>query len=100
MNTRLKLHAELVEVLDNVYFQPPADIRMKYPCIVYHKSGKYREYADNIQFREMQLYQVTVISPDPDNQIADILERSFQHCYITNYMVVDHLSHTQLTLYY
>lgn len=100
MTTRVDLHERLLEFCPNVYFQPPATIRMKYPCIVYHKSGKNRLYSNDDIYRKSQQYQVTVISPDPDNLIADELEDRIEYCVITNYMTVDNLNHTQLTIYY
>lgn len=100
MDNRIELHEHLLEHSANVYFQPPATIRMNYPSIVYHKSDKQRNHGNNRIYQSNQQYQITVISPDPDSLIADALEESFSYCTITNYMTVDNLNHVQLTLYY
>ena len=49
MNSRLKLHNILVEILGsgNVYFQPPESITLKYPCIIYGRVGIDAVHADN-----------------------------------------------------
>jgi hypothetical protein len=100
MEARLKLHDELTKFLANAYFQPPSNIKMAYPCIVYHKRPKSKEHANDRIYKYMQGYQITVITTDADSTIADDLERHFQYCSINNYFVIDNLHHTILNLYY
>jgi hypothetical protein len=70
---RLELQTLLVGVLGstNVYFQPPANVQMKYPCIVYAQDNAKTEFAGNNPYRYAKRYQVTVISRDPDSPIPD-----------------------------
>lgn len=60
---------------NNVYFEPPESIKMKYPCIVYGLDDIYSEKADNTSYRNTRLYQITVIGKDPDTDVPEkILE--------------------------
>lgn len=100
MASRLDLHAKLLTFLPNVYFQPPSNITMIYPCIVYSKSGKARQFSNNLLYFSMQEYQITVIDKNPDSAVADSIENYFQYCTIDQHFTVDNLNHTTLSLYY
>lgn len=100
MASRLDLHDELLPLCPNVYFQPPSNITMKYPCIVYNKSDKMRLYASDAVHYSKQEYKVTVIDVNPDSEIADQIEAKFQYCVIDRYYTADNLNHTALTLFY
>lgn len=73
MGQRLELQELLEELLgsDNVYFQPPESIQMKYPCIVYRLSNYYTVFADNNPYKMKKRYQITLIDQNPDNVIKD-----------------------------
>ena len=100
MDNRLQLHEELLSFSPKVYFQPPSNIKLEYPCIIYHKSGKRTSYGNNNKYIGNQQYKLTVIDRDPDSEIADDIEQVFQHCAITGYYTMDNLNHTSLTLFY
>lgn len=100
MGTRIELHNELLTFVPNAYFQPPTGLQMKYPCIVYDKSGKDVTYANNKKYKSIQMYDLTLIERDPDTDIADRIFNHFDYCDITQYYVTENLSHTKLNLYY
>ena len=100
ISNRLKLHDELLEFSNNVYFQPPSNIKLKYPCIIYSKTPSIKEYGNDRHYIKTQGYQITVVDTDPDSSIADDLEDHFMYCEITQYFVNDNLNHTILNLYY
>lgn len=100
MGSRLDLHNELLKFLPNVYFQPPSNITMEYPCIVYNKTGKDRKFANDDIYLSNQEYQLMVIDGDSDSIIADEIESYFQNCIISQYYIVDNLHHTTLSLFY
>lgn len=101
MDRRLKLHQELVEILgsNNVYFQPPASLVMKYPCIVYNRDGINPQFASNKPYKLSKEYSVTVIDRKPDSKIAEQLAE-LPTCRHTSYFVSDNLNHDVFTLYY
>ena len=73
MGQRLELQAVLVDLLGspNVYFQPPATVNMKYPCIVYNRINVTIHFANNKPYKHKKRYQVTVIDSNPDSNIPD-----------------------------
>lgn len=75
MDKRLELHAKLVEILgsDHVYFQPPMNFQLVYPCIVYTRDPNRVYFANNAGYISYRSYTVTYIDPDPDTTIPDRL---------------------------
>jgi hypothetical protein len=69
MAQRLQLHDILLSFVQNVYFQPPPNVSLKYPCIVYHRDFAVTEFADNNPYMNEVRYLVTVIDRDPDSVI-------------------------------
>ena len=67
--TRLELHDILCEAIGsrNVYYQPPSNFRMKYPCIVYSPQAATLWHADNNPYTIHDRYRVVVIDQDPDS---------------------------------
>lgn len=100
MGLRLDLHTELQEFYPNVYFQPPSNITMTYPCIVYNKTGRMRHFGNDIIYLSQTEYQITVIEKDPDSIVAEQIEKHFQYCAINQYFTSDNLNHTTISLYY
>lgn len=47
---------------ENVYFQPPSNVRMQYPCIVYERGQASTQFAGNKPYRVSKRYTVTLIS--------------------------------------
>jgi hypothetical protein len=53
----------------SVYFQPPPEIQMSYPAIVYNRDYLVNQFADNIPYAGTNRYQVTLIDADPDSPL-------------------------------
>jgi len=73
---RLSLHETLVEVAGAgwmVYFQPPHNLEIVYPCIVYKRDYAVTDHANNSPYRHNKRYMATVIDPDPDSLVPDKL---------------------------
>ena len=100
MANRLKLDAELRALVDNVYFQPPESIKMRYPCIVYERSTGRSLRADNYMYVHFTEYQVTYITKDPDDRMVDILLKSFPMISHDRFYTADNLNHDVYTLFY
>jgi hypothetical protein len=71
MAPRSQLHELLLSFVDNVYFDPPANVSMVFPCIVYSRSSALNLYADNGPYHHTKRYQVTIIDRNPDSPIPD-----------------------------
>lgn len=71
MGTRLDFQT-LLEGLDDrasVYFQPPPNVQMIYPAIVYNRDYLASEFADNVPYSTTFRWQVTVIDANPDSTL-------------------------------
>ena len=101
MNRRLELHKILIEFLGNehVYYQPPENLKMEYPCIRYSKSDITSRHADNINYVNKTSYEIVIIDKHPDNVVIEkILElplSSYDRHYIS-----DNLNHDVIRIYY
>lgn len=78
--------------VDNVYFQPPQNHQIQYPCIIYKRDNADTKFADDKPYDIRTRYMVTVIDTDPDSdipkQVALLPMSSFNRFY-----VVDNLNH-------
>ena len=101
MNKRLELHNKLVALFcnDRVYYQPPENLKMEYPCIRYSKSDITSRHADNINYVNKTSYEIVIIDKHPDNVVIEkILElplSSYDRHYIS-----DNLNHDVIRIYY
>lgn len=101
MRTRNELNSKLKEILgsDNVYYQPPASVKIKYPAIIYSKSNMNIKRADNTAYTMMTCYSITVVDRRPDNPAIGAL-LNLPYCSYDTQYVSDNLNHDVLTLYY
>jgi hypothetical protein len=101
MAHRLDLHALLAAALgsNNVYFQPPPDDKMIYPCIVYERSDVSTRFADNVPYQHDKRYKVTVIDRDPDSLVPDVISQ-FRRCSFNRHYTADNLNHDVFDLYF
>lgn len=101
MDQRLELQKVLEGVLGsrNVYFQPPSNVRMSYPCIVYSWQRQIERYADNDPYFQRRGYQVTVIDRDPDSNIPNKI-RALPYTSMSSIFVSDDLNHFVFDLHF
>lgn len=99
MALRLNLQTVLEDITENVYFQPPSNLQMKYPCIVYARDGSDSDKADNGLYRHAKRYQVTVIDRNPDSELPDQVEE-LPLCAFDRFFASDNLNHWVLNLFY
>jgi hypothetical protein len=101
MGPRLELQALLEGLLQsrNVYFQPPANVEMQYPCIVYQRDDADTKFADNIPYSRAVRYQVTVIDRNPDSDIPGKVA-SLPFCIFNRFFTAGNLNHDVFNLYY
>lgn len=101
MSRRVKLGEILKEILgsDNVYFQPPENLKMIYPCIIYRLEGGNTEYADNIPYRFSKQYELVFIGKDPDSDVIAKLAM-LPGCRFDRPYTSDNLNHYIYHIYY
>ena len=102
MGSRLELHKEFEELLGNknVYFQPPTSRQINYPCIIYQFGRPSVRRADNTAYLYTSRYDVTVISKDPEFDLAKKMVSHFQMCSQDRFYTADNLNHWALTIHY
>lgn len=102
MASRLELHEELCTLLEtrNVYYQPPASVKMKYPCIRYSSDGFDVIQANDRNYRHVKRYQGVIIDSNPDTVIPELLLMHFPMCSVGSSYTSDNLNHFPFTLYY
>lgn len=99
--SRIELHEKLVRFLgsNQVYFRAPVNVQMKYPAIVYTRSNYRKTFADNITYRQLKQYTITLIYRDPDSDLPDKLLQ-LPYCSFDRHYMADNLNHDVFTLYF
>lgn len=101
MASRIELQTLLQDLLEsnNVYYQPPESVKMKYPAIRYSKSNVKAMKANDTNYKITNCYEIIVMDTKPDNPVIDKL-MGLPYCsYGRNYKA-DGLNHDVLTLYF
>lgn len=98
---RLELHRKLVEALEskNVYFQPPNNLKINYPAIVYSRDGMNLKHADDVVYSNKRRYSVMLIDRTPDSIVIDRL-LTLQYCSYNNHFTSDNLHHDVFEIYF
>lgn len=104
--TELQQHVENLDNLlkallgsDNVYFQPPDDITMLYPAIVYNLDFESVSRADNVAYARKMRWSVTLISSDPMDPVREALA-DLPMCSFERAFPADRLNHQVFNLFY
>lgn len=99
MGNQQELHDILKEFTPNAYFQPPQNLSMAYPAIVYKWDDADTTFADNRPYRFEKRYMVTIIDRNPlsdiPDQVAMLPACVFDRAYVSN-----NLNHTVFLLYF
>lgn len=101
MGNRLDLQNLLRSVLgsDNVYFQPPPSVELKYPCIVYSLTDQTVRHSSNLPYTVINRYKVILVDRDPDSVVIDELSK-LKRCRLNSVYTADGLNHFWYTLYF
>lgn len=102
MASRLSLHEELCAILEstNVYYNPPASVNMKYPCIKYSLSGIDHKRANDRIYKNTNRYEIIAIDRDVESGIPAKILDHFPMCRFDRQYVADNLYHFVFTLHY
>ena len=90
---------ELVPPDAEVHFQPPDNINLVYPCIIYKRDYAQTRFADNLPWTIKKRYQVTVLDRSPDSEIADKVAKLPSSTFLRHY-TQDGLNHDLFIIYY
>jgi hypothetical protein len=101
MGSRADLQTLLASLVDgvHVYFQPPPNVQMIYPAIVYNRDNLATEFADNLPYSNEFRWQVMVIDADPDSPLHDKLIQMPKMRFVRHY-TSENLNHDIYTIYF
>jgi hypothetical protein len=99
MGLRLDLQKLLETITTNVYFQPPTNIQLKYPCIIYKRDFADTKFADNKPYAHKRRYMVTVIDQNPDSEIPGKVA-TLPMSLFNRFYTVDNLNHDVFSIYF
>lgn len=99
---RLYLHG-LLKVIPNVngvYYQPPSNTRLVYPCIIYSWDRNDVKHADDQGYLTRRGYTVTIVDSNPDSIIPGIFQRNFTMAKLDRTFTSDNMHHWVYDLYF
>jgi hypothetical protein len=99
MAPRVQLQSILESIVANVYFQPPSNVQMEYPAIVYERAPADSTFADNEPYSVTKQYQLTMITRDPDEAAFDTIA-ALSMCTHERFYVADNLNHDVFTIFF
>lgn len=101
MDRRLELQTILENILGsrNVYFQPPSNTKLSYPCIIYNRSNIESRYANNAKYNTRVRYSLMLIGRSPESELVKKLLK-LPYCSYDRFYTADTLNHDTFTLYY
>ena len=97
---RDEFHTRLQSIAPDyrIYFQPPSDIKMVYPAIVYELDRVVKKRADNRSYLQNRRYQVKLITKNPDDPVFDALA-SLVHSEFERHYTSESLNHFGFNIY-
>lgn len=98
MDRRLELDGVFRGIAANVYFQPPENMKLVYPCIIYELERLEAFHANNKLYVELDRYSVTVIDRDPESDLTRQIA-ALPMCRHERHFVNDNLHHDVFTIY-
>lgn len=81
-----------------IYFQPPSNVKMAYPAIVYELDRIVKKRANNGVYLKTRRYQVKLITKNPDDSMVDVLA-SMVHSEFERHYTADMLNHFVFNIY-
>lgn len=99
LSQRQKLHQLLETFTDNVYFQPPINVQLKYPCIIYKRDFADTKFADDKPYKNSLRYMITIIDPNPDSDIPFKVAQMPMSLF-NRFYTADNLNHDVYNVYF
>lgn len=85
--------------ITNVYYQPPADVQLYYPCVIFSRTGIPAEHANNKIYKFKTRYQVILIDKSPESEfLIPLLHLPL--CSFDRHYTAKNLNHDAFNIYY
>lgn len=107
MGRRLDLHhllrrtfeeATLQDSEKRVWYQPPATVKLTYPCLIYKLSDMPPTYANNNPYQLEHEYELEVIDRDPNSVLRERIAL-LSKCRLKRVFEADNLHHYVFNIY-
>ena len=96
---QLQVVLEAIAAGNKVYFQPPANVQMSYPCIVYERGRADSKFADNVPYSVTKRYVIKVIDTDANSPLWDAIA-ALPSCTHDRHYTAGNLHHDVLNIYF
>lgn len=102
MNRRLELSNKLRTLIgnSNIYYQPPASVEIKYPCVIYNMGKGSTKHANDSVYNYVHSYELKFIFKKPNEMIVKKVLKSLTLCSFDRVYVSDNLYHYVFNVYY
>ena len=100
---RLELDDKLRSLLPedwHLYFNPPNNLGLSYPALVYTDTSGDTKFADNKMYIFDRQYELTFIYEDPDDETPFNVMSQLDYCRANRHFVTENLYHYTMVLYY
>lgn len=100
----MRTYKDLLHILqqvvqhNRVYFQPPENLKIIYPAIVFHLSKIEVDRASDVPYKGAKEYSVTLITKDPEPDVIDEILKIPYSSLETTY-ISDGMNHFVFTVY-
>ena len=101
MASRLELQDLLENIIgnQNVYYNPPENLKMGYPAITYSPYSIDRICANNVLYKLTVCYNITIVGKLPNDAIINEIIK-LPMCSFDRHYTYDGLHHDVLKLYF
>ena len=83
----------LGDITHKVYYQPPDDITIEYPCIIYERSNIKNTSADDTVYQQTYSYNIIVAEKSPVSALVEEVSKltgiRFLNHYVRNKIIYD-----------
>lgn len=102
MKTWSQLREVLKEIMGDydVWYQPPENTKLKYPCIVFENSTGLSQFADNKPYLKTKRYTVTLMTRTADNDFYKDKLMDLPMCTFDREFRNDGIVNTVFNMYY
>lgn len=82
----------------HLYYQPPASVKLIYPCIIYEMDSIESDKANNKPYNIFTRYSLTIISRDVDDPLVQAVAK-LPMCTFDRHFVSENLYHDVFIIY-
>lgn len=99
--TWTELRDILLEVLGSeyVYYSPPANVQLHFPCIIFSLEDILHVHANNRVYKRDNRYSLTVIDPNPDSEVVKKVDE-LPYCSMSRTYKANNLNYFVFTIYF